>query len=86
MSICNVKLQTGKTKLDVILNLVVLKGTLSSLRQFVTIEYPLKVMKNAFYFMLKALFVIEILTFLSCFYVLHNISRSKDNNPMKLVR
>ena len=28
-------------------------------------ERPFKVMKNAFYFMLKALFVLEIFTFLS---------------------
>ena len=36
-----------------------------SLRQFLTSESPLKMMKNAFYFMLKALFVLEILAFLS---------------------
>ena len=41
-----------------------LKGTLSSMRQFLTTENPLKMMKNI-YFKLKALFVLEIFTFLS---------------------
>ena len=41
------------------------KGPLSGLRQFLTIKNPLKMMKNAFYFMLKALFFLEIPTFLS---------------------
>ena len=36
-----------------------LKGPLSGMRQFLTIQNPSKMMKNAFYFMLKALFVIE---------------------------
>ena len=31
-------------------------------------ESLLKVIKNVFYFMLKALFVLDILTFLSCFF------------------
>ena len=39
------------------------QGTLSSVRQFLTIESPLKVMKNAFYFTSKSLFVLKILTF-----------------------
>ena len=38
---------------------------LSSLRQFQTIEVPLKMKKNAFYFMLKAYFVLEIFKFFS---------------------
>ena len=42
-----------------------LKGALSGLRQFLATESPLKVMKNAFYFTLKALFVHEIFKFLS---------------------
>ena len=42
-----------------------LQGPLSGLRQFLTIESPLKMMKNTFYFMLKVLFVLEISTFLS---------------------
>ena len=42
-----------------------LKGTLSGLGQYLTNESPLKVMKNAFYFTLKALFVLKIFKFLS---------------------
>ena len=34
-----------------------LKGTLSGLRKFLAIESPLKMMKNAFYFTSKAVFV-----------------------------
>ena len=45
-----------------------LKGALSGLRQFLATESPLKVMKNAFYFTLKALFVHEIFKFLSWFF------------------
>ena len=46
-----------------------IKGALSSLRQFLAIdEILLKVMKNAFYFTSKALFILKILKFLSwCF-------------------
>ena len=42
-----------------------LKKPLSGLRQFLAIERPLKIMKNHFYFMFKALFVLKIFTFLS---------------------
>ena len=42
-----------------------LKGLLSGLEQFQAIEIPLKMMKSTFYFMLKALFGLEIFTFLS---------------------
>ena len=42
-----------------------LKGALSDLIQFLATESPLKIMKNAFYFILKALCVLEILNFLS---------------------
>ena len=38
------------------------KGPLLGLRQFLKIESPLKMMKNAFYYMSKALFVLEIFT------------------------
>ena len=38
---------------------------LKGLRQFLIIESPLKIMKNAFYFTLKALFVLKIFKFLS---------------------
>ena len=42
-----------------------LKGTLSGLRQFLAIESPLKVMKNAFYFTSEALSLLKIFKFLS---------------------
>ena len=42
-----------------------LKGPLSGLRIFLTPENPLKMMKNAFYFTLKFIFVLKIFTFLS---------------------
>ena len=42
-----------------------IKGTLSSQRQFLTTENPLKMTKNAFYFNLKAPFVLKIFKFLS---------------------
>ena len=45
--------------------MVVIKGALSGLRQFLANESPLKVMKNAFYFASKALFVLKIFKFLS---------------------
>ena len=44
---------------------IISKGALSGLRQFLATESPLKMMKNAFYFTLKALFVLKIFTFLS---------------------
>ena len=44
---------------------IILKGPLLILKQFLTIKNPLKMMKNAFYFMLKTLFVPEIFKFLS---------------------
>ena len=48
-----------------------LKGALSGLRQSLTTESPLEMMKNAVYFTLKALFVLKtfkifVLTFWSC--------------------
>ena len=42
-----------------------LKGALSGLRQFLENETLLKMMKNAFHFTLKAIFVLEIFRFLS---------------------
>ena len=42
-----------------------IKAALSSLRQFLAIESPLKMMKNAFYFTLKARQVLKIFNFLS---------------------
>ena len=41
------------------------KGALSGLRQFLAAESPLQMMKNAFYFMSKALFVLKIFKILS---------------------
>ena len=41
-----------------------IKGVLSGLRQFLTIESPLKKMKNTSYLTLKALFVLKIFNFL----------------------
>ena len=41
------------------------KGALSSLRQFLATESPLKTLKNAFYFTLKPLPVFKIFTSLS---------------------
>ena len=41
------------------------KDALSGLRQFLATESPLKMMKNAFYFIIKALFVLKIFKFLS---------------------
>ena len=41
------------------------KGVLFDLRQFLITESSLKMMKNAFYFTLKAIFVLKIFTFLS---------------------
>ena len=41
------------------------KGALSSLKQFLATERPLKMMKNAFYFTLQSLLVLKILNFLS---------------------
>ena len=40
-------------------------GGLSGLRQFLATESPLKMMKNAFYFTRKALFVLKIFRFMS---------------------
>ena len=42
-----------------------IKGLLLGLRQFVTAESPLKMMKNAFHFMLRAILVTEMFRFLS---------------------
>ena len=42
-----------------------IKGALSGLRQFLTSKSPLQMMKNAFYFASKALFVLKMIKFLS---------------------
>ena len=43
----------------------IFKGPLSGLRQFLKTENPLKLMKNDFYLILKALLLLKIFTFLS---------------------
>ena len=43
----------------------VIKVALSILRQYLANESPIKMMKNAFYFTLKALFLLKIFKFLS---------------------
>ena len=45
-----------------------IKGALSGLRQFLAAESLSKIMKNAFYFTSKALFVLQIFKFLSRFF------------------
>ena len=45
-----------------------IKGALSGLGQFVETENPLKIMKNAFYFTSKALFILKIFKLLSWFF------------------
>ena len=44
---------------------VQLKVALSGMRQFFVTERPLKMKKNAFYFILKALFILKIFTFIA---------------------
>ena len=46
-------------------NASTVKGTLSGLRRFLATVSPLKMMKNPFYFTVKALFVLKIFKFLS---------------------
>ena len=48
-----------------LLKLETFKDALSDLRQFLATESPLKMIKNAFYFTLKALFHSKIFKFLS---------------------
>ena len=43
----------------------IFKGILSGLRQFLAAESPLKVMKNVFYFISKARFVLKMFKFFS---------------------
>ena len=45
-----------------------LKKHPSGLRQFLATEKPLKMVKNSFYFTLKAPFVLKIFRLLSCFF------------------
>ena len=60
------KVLIKKTKyLCFIANTDNVKVAFSGLRQFFATESPLKMIKNAFYFLLKALFVRKIVKFLS---------------------
>ena len=45
-----------------------MKGSLSGLGQFLTIEDPLKMVKNAFYVTSKLLFALKIFKFLPCVF------------------
>ena len=56
------------------------KGSLSGLRQFLTTGSPLKMMKNAFYFMLKARSILKVFTFCRDFLLL------RQNGSMKKLR
>ena len=65
--------------------IIVFKGVLSGLRQFLATETLLKMMKNAFYFTSKVLFVLNIFKFLSCL-VFGNVANwldKKDNVNFK---
>ena len=52
------------------------KGALSGLRQFLATESPLKIMKNIFYFISKAILVLKIFKFLS--WLFGNVSKQLD--------
>ena len=52
------------------------KGALSCLKIFLATESTLKRMKNAFYFILKALFVLKIFKFLS--WLFHHVAKRLD--------
>ena len=54
-----------KSKKELTKRFLAVKGALSGLRQFLTTESPLKIMKKAFYFTWEALFVLKIIKFLS---------------------
>ena len=44
------------------------KSALPGLTQIMATESPLKMIKNAFYFILKAIFVLKIFKFFPCFF------------------
>ena len=58
----DLSLNPGPVQVSLAVNI---KGALLGLRQFLATESPLKVMKNAFCFTFKALFVLKIFKFLS---------------------
>ena len=57
----------GKASLDISANTLLLKGAPSSLRKFLANKSRLKMMRNAFYFTLKGLFILKIFKCLSVF-------------------
>ena len=59
------------------------KGALSGLRQNLTTESPLKMMNNAFYFTLKALFVLKMFKLLSWLFG-HVLKRLGWKNKVNL--
>ena len=84
-----------------VLNSLVLKGVLLSLRQFLATESHLKMMKNIFFPLLKALFALEVSILLWIFgYVQKQLDRLakvnfkiygvanwiRNNNNMHIVR
>ena len=62
---CNICSKLTMKAPDVVLVSLLLKGALSGLRTFLATESLLKVMKNAFHFTLKALFVLKVLKILA---------------------
>ena len=52
------------------LHICTFKGALSGLRQFLAVKSPLKMMKTAFYFTPKALFVLKTFNFCRDFLVM----------------
>ena len=62
-----------------------LKDTLSGLRRFLANESPLKVMKIVFYFIIKALYVLKIVRFLSwIFGQVEKLFDQKDQVDLKI--
>ena len=57
----------------------IVKGTLSGLRQILVAKSPFKMMKNAFYFTLKAIFILEIFKFL--FWLFGHVGKRLDKKP-----
>ena len=55
----------NKNKPYLLFSILMFKGALSGLKQFLANETLLKMMRNAFYFTLKTLFVLKIFRFLA---------------------
>ena len=58
-------------------DLNVCKGPMSGMRQFLTAESPLKLIKNVSYFLLGAFFVLELFTFFLDFLVMYKNGLTK---------